>query len=62
MNRPPKSSPRKTNQANKETTAKGVELTGKIKAQQIDKSGLTSRVQGHMSARVKRSQGQRDAK
>ncbi len=41
---------------------KAKEVNPKLKAQKIDQSGLTSRVKGHVSARVKRSQGKRDSK
>jgi len=42
--------------------SKAKDAVGKIKAQRIDKSGLTSRVKGHISARGKSHQGKRDSK
>ncbi|MBE0545520.1 MAG: hypothetical protein IH623_29640 [Verrucomicrobia bacterium] len=42
--------------------AKAKKSAGKIKTQRIAKTGLTSRVRGHVSARGKRAQGRRDSK
>jgi hypothetical protein len=42
--------------------AKANETAAKIKTQRIAKTGLTSRVRGHVSARGKRAQGRRDSK
>jgi hypothetical protein len=42
--------------------AKAKKVAGKIKSQRIDKTGLTSRIRGHVSARGKRAQGRRDAR
>jgi hypothetical protein len=42
--------------------AKAKKTTGKVKTDRIAKTGLTSRVRGHVSARGKRAQGRRDSK
>jgi hypothetical protein len=41
--------------------AKAKKVAGKLKTQRIDKTGLTSRVRGHVSARGRRAQGRRDS-
>jgi hypothetical protein len=48
--------------AKKTSGAKSVKASGKAKQQQIAKTGLTSRVRGHVSARGKRAQGRRDSR
>jgi hypothetical protein len=48
--------------AKKSSRAKSVKMAGKLKTQQIAKTGLTSRVRGHVSARGKRAQGRRDTR
>jgi hypothetical protein len=45
----------------KRIAAKAKTVVGKIKAQRIAKTGLTSRVRGHVSARGRRVQGKRDS-
>ncbi|MBE7503177.1 MAG: hypothetical protein HS113_23410 [Verrucomicrobiales bacterium] len=42
--------------------AKAKKAAGKIKAQRLAKTGLPSRIRGHVSARGKRAQGRRDAR
>jgi hypothetical protein len=42
--------------------AKAKKASGKIKSQRIAKSGLTSRIRGHVSARGRRAQGRRDTR
>jgi hypothetical protein len=46
----------------KRIARKAKEVTGKVKAQRIAETGLTSRVRGHVSARGKRAQGRRDSR
>jgi hypothetical protein len=46
---------------NKNSGAKS-KAASKAKNQQIAKTGLTSRVRGHVSARGKRAQGKRDSR
>jgi hypothetical protein len=48
--------------AKKSSGAKSAKMAGKLKTQQIAKTGLTSRVRGHVSARGKRAQGRRDSR
>jgi hypothetical protein len=43
-------------------TAKAKKVAGKIKTQRIAKTGLTSRIRGHVSARGRRAQGRRDSR
>ena len=60
--RPAKKSTKKA-QVNDQTIADKAKTTvGKVKAQRIDGTGLTSRVRGHVSAQTKRTQAKRDAK
>lgn len=54
--KPPKA---KTPKTMKQPTAS---VIGKVKAQKIAKTGLKSRVRGHVSARGKRAQGRRDSR
>ncbi|MDK3158039.1 hypothetical protein QPK87_15885 [Kamptonema cortianum] len=46
----------------KSTAAKAKKVSGKIKLQRIKKTGLKSRIRGHVSARVKRAQARRDSR
>jgi hypothetical protein len=46
----------------KTSSAKSVNPAGNAKTQHIAKTGLTSRVRGHVSARGKRAQGRRDSR
>jgi hypothetical protein len=46
----------------KSMSAKASKAVSKLKSQQIAKTGLTSRVRGHVSARGKRAQGRRDSR
>lgn len=48
--------------AKKSTASKAKKVSGKIKLQKIAKTGLKSRVRGHVSARGKRAQAQRDSR
>jgi hypothetical protein len=48
--------------ARRRIAAKAKKVSGKIKSQRIAKTGLTSRVRGHVSARGKRAQARRDSK
>jgi hypothetical protein len=41
--------------------AKAKKATAKVKTQRVAKTGLTSRVRGHVSARGRRAQGRRDS-
>jgi hypothetical protein len=41
--------------------AKAKKAAGKITGQRIAKTGLTSRIRGHVSARGRRAQGRRDS-
>ncbi|MCW5554285.1 MAG: hypothetical protein KIS67_19265 [Verrucomicrobiae bacterium] len=42
--------------------AKAKKTASKITTQRLAKTGLTSRVRGHVSARGKRAQGRRDSR
>lgn len=55
----PKTPKTKTPKTTKKATPS---LIGKVKAQKIAKTGLESRVRGHVSARGRRSQGRRDSR
>jgi hypothetical protein len=46
----------------KRIATKAKQTAGKVKAQRIAETGLTSRVRGHVSARGKRAQGKRDSR
>ncbi len=46
----------------KKIAVKAKAVKGKLKAQRIAETGLTSRVRGHVSARGKRAQARRDAR
>jgi hypothetical protein len=46
----------------KNVASKSKQAAGKVKAQRIAKTGLTSRIRGHVSARGKRAQGRRDSR
>jgi hypothetical protein len=48
--------------AKKTIATKAKKVAGKVKAEHIAKTGLTSRIRGHVSARGRRAQGRRDAK
>lgn len=41
---------------------KASKTSGKVKAQRIAKTGLTTRIRGHVSARGKRAQARRDSR
>jgi hypothetical protein len=45
----------------KRVAAKAKKVAGAITTQRIAKTGLTSRIRGHVSARGKRAQGRRDS-
>lgn len=45
----------------KRLSKKSRRIAGKIKAQRIANTGLTSRIRGHVSARGRRAQGRRDS-
>lgn len=51
--------PRKTG---RRVAAKAKKAAARIKKQRIAKTGLTSRVRGHVSARGRRAQGRRDSR
>jgi hypothetical protein len=51
-----------TTKTKKTIAAKAKKVAGKVKAERIAKTGLTSRIRGHVSARGRRAQGRRDAK
>jgi hypothetical protein len=44
------------------TAAMAKNVPGRIKRQRIAKSGLTSRIRGHVSARGRRAQARRDTR
>lgn len=48
--------------AKKTIATKAKRVTGNVKAERMAKTGLTSRIRGHVSARGRRAQGRRDAK
>lgn len=58
--KPGKDSIKKT--SNPSTKAQAKQHAGKIKSQKIAKSGVDSRLKGHVSARGKRSQARRDSR
>lgn len=54
--------PKKNTPTNPGNEAKKVEHAAKIKKRNIAKTGLTTRIKGHVSARTKRVQGKRDSR
>ena len=42
--------------------AKAKKVSGKVNTARIAQTGLTSRIQGHVSARGRRTQGKRDSR
>lgn len=53
---------RKTPKSDRKIAAQAKETTGNLTAQRIAATGRTTRVQGHVSARNKRTQGKRDSR
>jgi hypothetical protein len=46
----------------KKVAAKTTKTSDKLKEQRIAKTGLTTRIRGHVSARGRRAQGRRDSR
>jgi len=53
---------RKTPKSDRKIAAQAKETTGNLTAQRIAATGRTTRVQGHVSAHNKRTQGKRDSR